>query len=421
MSENTKRRVVITGRGAITPIGNTADEFWKNLVAGTNGADRIAAFDPTEYGSHVACELKGYEPFDHFDRSDLKKIDRFIQLALIAAREAWADSGLADHAGLDRDRAGVIVGCGIGGIATLEEAVKVIFEKGPRRVSPFVIPKLILNMASGHVSIELGLKGVNTAIATACATGTHSIGEALRTIQRREADVMVAGGTEAAITPVSVAGFANMKALTNRNDDPKHASRPFDKERDGFVIGEGSAVLVLEDRDMAIARGATIYAELIGYGAGGDAYHMTAPDPNGAGGARAMAACIADAGIDPSEVEYINAHGTSTPLNDRLETQSIKTALGEENARKVAISSNKSMIGHTLGAAGAIEGLALAMTLRDGILPPTINYEIPDPECDLDYVPNEARKAKITIGLSNSLGFGGHNATIAMRRHDDGE
>jgi 3-oxoacyl-[acyl-carrier-protein] synthase II len=282
-----------------------------------------------------------------------------------------------------------------------------------------VIPKIILNMASGHISIDLGVKGFNSAVATACATGTHALGDSLKIIQRGVADVMLAGGTEAAIHRVSVAGFGNMKALSTRNDDPKHASRPFDKGRDGFVIGEGAAVLVLEEREHALKRGATILAELIGYGASGDAYHMTAPDPGGNGAARSIAGCIQDAGIDPSDVDHINAHGTSTPLNDKLETASIKVALGEENARRILITSNKSMVGHTLGAAGAIEALSTALTLRDQIVPPTINYEEPDPECDLDYTPNEARKAKVDVALSNSLGFGGHNATIALRRHGD--
>jgi 3-oxoacyl-[acyl-carrier-protein] synthase II len=414
------RRVVITGMGAITSIGNTLEEYWKNLVQGVSGADRITHFDPSGHGSQIACEVKGFDPADHFERGEIKKLDRFIQLAMVAAREAFKNSAL-DFEQSDPNRAGVIVGCGIGGLETLEEACEVLLTKGARRVSPFVIPKLILNMASGHVSIMVGAKGVNTAVATACATGTHAIGDALKLIQRSAADVMIAGGTEAAITRVGVAGFSNMKALSTRNDDPKHASRPFDKGRDGFVIGEGAGVLVLEEREHALARGAKICAEVIGYGASGDAYHMTAPAPRGEGGARAMTACIEDAGLDLSEIDHINAHGTSTPLNDKLETEAIKSALGEDNARRVAICSNKSMIGHGLGAAGAIEGIAMALTLQEQIIPPTINYEEPDPECDLDYVPNEARRAEVRVALSNSLGFGGHNATIAMRRHDSGD
>jgi 3-oxoacyl-[acyl-carrier-protein] synthase II len=414
-------RVVITGVGAVTPIGRNVNEFWQNLVAGENGAGRITHFDPSDYGSQIACEVKGFDPAAHFERGEIKKLDRFVQFAIVAAREAFQSSGLRIE-DEDPTRIGVLVGCGIGGLETLEEAMETLLAKGPRRVSPFVIPKLILNMASGHISIDLGVKGPNIAIATACATGSHSIGEAMRTIQHGEADVMITGGTEAAITRVGVAGFANMRALSTRNDDPLHASRPFDKERDGFVIGEGAGALILEERERALRRGAPIIAELIGYGTSGDAFHITAPDPAGNGATRSILACLHDAGITPAEVDHINAHGTSTPLNDKLETASIKNALGADRARQVPITSNKSMIGHTLGAAGAIEAIALALTLRDQVIPPTINYEVPDPECDLDCVPNTARRAPVRVGLSNSLGFGGHNATVAMRRHsDDGD
>lgn len=409
------RRAVITGMGAVTPLGNTVEEFWKNLVAGVSGADRITHFDPSDYGSQIGCEVKDLNLEEHFEKNELKKIDRFVQFALIAARQSFKDAGITLEQ-TDANRVGVLFGCGIGGLQTLEDAVEALIAKGPRRVSPFVIPKLILNMAAGHVSIDLGLKGPNIAVSTACATGTHALGDALKAIQRGAADVMLAGGTEAAITRVGVAGFANMKALSGRNDDPKHASRPFDKERDGFVIGEGAGCFVVEELGHAQRRGARIYAEVVGYGASADAFHITAPSPDGEGAARAMVACLQDAGVSPAEVDHINAHGTSTPLNDKLETQAIKAALGEEHARRVAISSNKSMIGHTLGAAGAIEGIAMALTLHHQVVPPTINYEVPDPECDLDYTPNTARKMEVRVAVSNSLGFGGHNASVAMRR-----
>ena len=410
------RRVVITGLGAITSIGLNAPDFWSNLCTGKNGAGKITRFETDGMGSKIAASINDYDPLAYFDKKTARKNDRFMQFALIAAREAFKDSGL-EITEENAARAGTAIGSGVGGLSFLEEQHTVLINKGPRRVSPFLIPKMIANMAAGVVSIDLGLKGHNICLVTACASGTHSIGEALKIIKYGEAEIMVAGGAEAAITPLGIAGFSNMHALTTRNDDPEHASRPFDRERDGFLMGEGSGILVIEELEHAKARDARIYAELIGYGLSGDAYHFTAPAPEGEGGARAMKAALDFGGLNPEDVDHINAHGTSTELNDKLETQAIKTVFGE-HARNLHVSSNKSMIGHLLGAAGGVEAVAMTMTVKQDVVPPTINYEIPDPECDLDYVPHTARKCQVRAAASNSLGFGGHNATIVIRKFE---
>ena len=408
------RRVVITGLGAITPIGLNVETFWANLCAGKSGARHITHIDASDLGCKVAATVEGYDPLEHFDKKEARKTDRFTQFAIVSARQAVKDAGLE----IDEKealRTGAYVGCGIGGLSTIEEQHSVLIERGAKRVSPLLIPRIITNMAAGMVAIDLGLKGPNICIVTACATGTHCIGDASHVIRRGEADVMLAGGAEASITRLGVAGFSNMNALTSRNDDPEKASRPFDKERDGFVIGEGAGILVLEELEHAKTRGAKIYAEIIGYGMSCDAYHMTAPDPEGDGAARALRAALDSARINPDEVDYINAHGTSTPLNDKLETMAIKTVCGD-HAYQLAVSSNKSMIGHLLGAAGAVEAIATVLTIGRSVIPPTINYERPDPECDLDYVPNTARETPVRVAMSNSLGFGGHNCSIVLRK-----
>jgi 3-oxoacyl-[acyl-carrier-protein] synthase II len=410
------RRVVVTGMGALTPLGLDVRSFWDGLVAGRSSCAEISSFDASGFPVRIACELPGFDPEVFIDKRDVRKMDPVTRYAMAAALMAWKDSGFEDG-GAEPDRSGVVIGTGVGGIQTLEDQHTVLMEKGPRRISPFFIPMLIADMPSGLVSIRLGLKGPNYATVSACASGAHAIGAAFRAIRDGEADVMVTGGTEAAVCPLSVAGFANMKAISARNDDPEHASRPFDKDRDGFVLGEGAGIVVLEELDHALARGATVLAEMIGFGATGDAHHMTAPAPEGEGMARAMAAALADAGISPSDVQYVNAHGTSTPPNDRLETAAIRSVFGD-HAESLAVSSTKSMTGHLLGAAGGIEFIATVLTLTKSIIPPTINYETPDPECDLDYVPNQAREAKVTCALTNSFGFGGHNAVVALRRFD---
>jgi len=408
------RRVVITGLGAITPIGCTVEEYWENLCAGKSGGGVVTHLDTTEIPSKIAAMVSNFDPLDYFDRKDARKNERFTQFAVIAARQAIRDSGL-EVTDENRTRIGAMIGCGIGGLDTIEEQHSNLLQKGPRRVSPFLIPKIITNMAAGLVAIDLRIQGPNSCVVTACASATHCIGDAYHVVKRGDADVMLAGGTEAAVTVLGLCGFANMHALTTRNDDPQHASRPFDRERDGFLIGEGSGIVVLEDYEQAKARGARIYAEIVGYGMSCDAYHITAPAPDGEGGRRALQAALNSAGVNPEEVDYINAHGTSTMLNDKLETVAIKAVMGS-HAKKVAISSNKSMIGHLLGAAGGVEAIATALTLMNGIIPPTINYEYPDPECDLDYVPNVAREQEVHVALSNSLGFGGHNCTIVMKK-----
>jgi 3-oxoacyl-[acyl-carrier-protein] synthase II len=409
------RRVVLTGLGALTPIGNTAEELWTGLTAGRSGIGPITKFDATGYDTRIAGEIKNFDPLAFVDKKEARRLDPYLQYAIASSVMAVGDAGL-DPARLDGERFGVMIGSGIGGITTLLEGEKVRETKGPDRVSPFVIPMLIINMASGLVSMRFGAKGPNSSVVTACATGNHAIGDAFRIIQRDDADVMIAGGAEAIIVPLTIAGFCAMKAMSTRNDDPQKASRPFDAGRDGFVCGEGAGIVVLESLEHARRRDARIYAEIIGYGMTGDAHHMTAPDPEGDGAARAMARALKDARLTPSDVGYVNAHGTSTPYNDRFETVAIKRVFGD-HARKLAVSSTKSMTGHLLGAAGGVEAIATALALHHGLLPPTTNYETPDPDCDLDYVPNQARKQDVDVALSNAFGFGGTNATLVFRKY----
>jgi 3-oxoacyl-[acyl-carrier-protein] synthase II len=410
-----KIRVVVTGLGCVTPIGTGKDTFWNNLIKGTNGAGKITRFDPTGFTTTIAAEVKDFDPSLYMDKKDAKRIVRFIQFAIAASKLAVADAKLTIE-GAAADRIGVIIGSGIGGIDFLEEQCKILLEKGPTRLSPFTVPWMIANMAAGQVSIYLGAKGPSSCTVTACASGTNSIGDAMKIIERGDADVMIAGGSEAAISPLGMAGFCAARALSTRNDDPTHASRPFDISRDGFVMGEGSGIVVLESLEHALKRGAHIYAELAGYGMSGDAYHITSPAPDGNGATRAMKLAIKDAGLAPEDIDHVNAHGTSTSLNDKYETLAIKSAFGE-HAKKLAISSNKSMFGHLLGAAGGVEAVATVLTVANDIVPPTINYETPDPECDLDYVPNTARKMTVRAAISNSLGFGGHNAVLAVKKY----
>ena len=409
-----KRRVVITGVGAVTPVGNTADEFWAALVAGRSGIGPITRFDTTGYATRIAGELKGFDPLKYIDKKDDRKFDLFLKYAVACAVMAVEDAGLKTDR-VDATRFGVLVGSGIGGIETLLDNYEILRTKGPDRVSPFFIPMIIVNMASGVISMRFGAKGPNSSVVTACATGNHAIGDAMRIIERGDADVMIAGGSEAIIIPLTIAGFCQMKAMSTRNDDPTKASRPFDAERDGFVCGEGGGLVVLESLEHARKRDARIYAEVVGYGMTGDAHHMTAPDPEGDGAARAMTAALRDASLEPSAVGYINAHGTSTPYNDKFETIAIKRVFGD-HAKKLAVSSTKSMTGHLLGAAGGIEAIATAFSLHHGVLPPTMNYEKPDPDCDLDYIPNQARKQDVEVALTNAFGFGGTNATLARKR-----
>jgi len=409
-----RRRVVITGVGAVTPIGNTAEEFWAGLVQGVSGIGPITRFDASAMPTRIAGEVKGFDSLKYVDKKDDRKFDPFLKYAMACAVMAVEDAGL-DVGRVDGTRFGVLVGSGIGGITTLLDTHKVLLDKGPDRVSPFFIPMLIINMASGLISMRFGARGPNSSVVTACATGNHAIGDAMRLIQRNEADVMMAGGAEAIIIPLTIAGFCQMKAMSTRNDEPTRASRPFDAARDGFVCGEGGGLVVLESLEHARRRDARVYAEVVGYGMTGDAHHMTAPDPDGDGAARAMGAALADAELEPAAVGYINAHGTSTPYNDKFETLAIKRVFGE-HARRLAVSSTKSMTGHLLGAAGGIEAIATALALHHGLLPPTINYETPDPDCDLDYVPNQARKLEVDAALSNAFGFGGTNATLVLRR-----
>jgi len=410
-----KRRVVMTGAGAVTPVGNTAEEFWVSLLAGRSGIGPITRFDASQMPTRIAGEIKGFDPLKYIDKKDDRKFDRFLKYAVACAVMAVEDAGLKTDR-VDATRFGVLVGSGIGGIETLLEQYAILTEKGPDRVSPFFVPMIIVNMASGVISMRFGARGPNSSVVTACATGNHAIGDAMRIIQRGDAEVMIAGGAEAIIIPLTIAGFCQMKAMSTRNDDPTKASRPFDAERDGFVCGEGGGLVVLESLEHARAREARIYAEIVGYGMTGDAYHMTAPDPEGDGAARAMAAALRDAALEPSSVGYINAHGTSTPYNDKFETIAIKRVFGD-HAKKLAISSTKSMTGHLLGAAGGIEAIATAFALHHGMLPPTMNYEKPDPDCDLDYIPNQARKQEIEVALSNAFGFGGTNATLAFKKY----
>jgi 3-oxoacyl-[acyl-carrier-protein] synthase II len=411
-----KHRVVVTGVGAVTPLGNDVETTWKGILEGKSGIGPLTRVNADEYPAKVAAQINDFNPETFMDRKDARKMDRFTQYAVAASLMAVEDAHLIINEE-NAPRVGVWIGSGIGGMETFEEQYEIFQKRGYRRVSPFFVPMLIPDMATGQVSITLGAKGFNSCTVTACATGTNSIGDAFKVIQRGDADVMITGGAEAPITKMSVAGFCANTALSN-NPDPKTASRPFDKNRDGFVIGEGAGIVVLEKLEHAIARGAKIYAEIVGYGATGDAYHITAPAPAGEGGARSMKMAINDGGLTPEDIDYINAHGTSTEYNDKFETLAVKEVFGE-HAYKLAMSSTKSMTGHLLGAAGGIEAIFTVLAMRDSILPPTINYETPDPECDLDYVPNVARPQEIKAALSNSLGFGGHNATIVFKKYEE--
>jgi 3-oxoacyl-[acyl-carrier-protein] synthase II len=416
MSMNGRRRVVVTGLGAVTPLGNDVETTWANLLAGESGAGPITHFDHTDYPVHFACELKDFDPANWIDRKRARRMDRFAQMILAAARQAEADSGIDIAA--ETDRVGASVATGIGGLQSYQDCYDTLLSRGPDRVNPFAIPCIIPNMGAGWVSMELGTRGPLSSECTACAASNMAIGQGLDDIRLGRADVMLCGGTEAAVNKVGIAGFGAMRALSRRNDDPKRASRPFDAERDGFVMGEAAAIVVLEALEHAQARGANIYAELAGYGLSSDATHITEPDPTGENPARAMRNAFTDAEIDPAEIDYINAHGTSTPLGDASETRVIKLAVGEEAAQKVPISSTKGATGHCLGAAGAVEAMFSVLAIRDGKLPPTINYEVEDPECDLDYIPNSSRDAGVRVAVSNSFGFGGHNASIVLKRFE---
>ncbi len=410
------RRVVITGIGLVTPLGIGTKTNWEELLNGKSGISLIDRFDVSEYTTRIAGEIKDFDPLQFIDKKEARKMDPFIQYAMVAAQLAVDGSGISLSA-LEGDRCGVYIGSGIGGIGSIEDTVRTLMEKGPGRVSPFFLVSTIINEASGQISIKYKARGPNSATATACTTGTHAVGDSFRIIARGEADVMIAGGAEAPITPLGLAGFCAMRALSQRNDEPEKASRPFDAQRDGFVMGEGAGVVVLEEMGSALERGAGIYAEVRGYGMSGDAYHVTAPSLDGEGAYQAMKRALEDGGVPPDEVDYINAHGTSTPFNDKIETLAIKRLFGE-HASKIGISSTKSMMGHLLGAAGGVETGITALCLKDQVMTPTINYEFPDPECDLDYVPNKSRQAKIRYGLSNSFGFGGTNGTLLFKRFE---
>lgn len=411
------KRVVVTGMGVISPIGTGLNKFWEALISGASGVDRITQFDASDYKVQIAGEVKDFNVGDYIDKKEARRMDRFVQFAVAASKMATDDAGL-DLNNEDSERIGVVIGSGIGGISTVFEQSKILLERGPGRVSPLTVPMKIINMASGQVAMAFGFKGFNSSVVTACASSNNAIGDSFRLLKNGELDVIVTGGTEAAIVPISIAGFSAMKALSTYNDEPQKASRPFDAKRDGFVMGEGAGILVLETLEHAKARGAKIYAEIVGYGVTCDAYHITAPDPEGLGAAKAMKKAMDEAALTPEDISYINAHGTSTPLNDKLETLAIKKVFGKR-AYDIPISSIKSMIGHLLGAAGGVEAVASVLTVFHGIIPPTINYENPDPECDLDYVPNKARKSQINAVLSNNLGFGGHNVTIAFKKYTD--
>jgi 3-oxoacyl-[acyl-carrier-protein] synthase II len=414
---NIDRRVVITGMGVLTPIGNDLDTFWRNLQNGVSGIDRIKAFDTSAYDCQIAGELKDFEPKNYFNNpKDVRRTDRYTHLAMAAAKMAMQDCGV-DMEKVDRQRFGSIVSSGIGGLKTLEDQYTVLLNKGPSRVSAFTIPMLISNMASGLISMEFGLQGPNFCIVTACATSNNAIGESWRMIKFGDADIFLAGGSEASVIPIGLAGFSAMKALSTRNDEPQRASRPFDRDRDGFVMGEGAGVVVVEELEHAKARGAKIYCELTGYGLSADAHHMTAPPPDGEGAVRAMRMALNHAKTAPEQVDYVNAHATSTGLGDICETRAIKTVFGDQ-ARTVSISATKSMTGHLLGGAGAVETAACALAIRDSVIPPTINLENPDPECDLDYTPNVAKQKKVRVAVNNSFGFGGHNATLVIAEYN---
>lgn len=415
MMASKEKRIVVTGLGVISPVGNDINTFWKSLREGKSGVGPLTVFDTTGFDSRIAGEVKIFDTALYgISAKDTKRMDRFVQFAVASTYQALSDSGL-DLEKEDRNRIGVVVGSGIGGLDIIEREHNVFLQRGPSRLSPFLIPMLIVNEAAGQVGITYGLKGPNSCVATACASGSHAIGDAFRILERGDADVMVAGGTESCIVATGVGGFCALKALSTRNDAPQKASRPFERDRDGFVMAEGCGIVVLETLEHAKKRNARIYAEIVGYGMSCDAYHMTAPDSQGDGASRAMKLALADAGLNPEDVNYINAHGTSTKLNDKIETLAIKKALGA-NAKKVMVSSTKSMTGHLLGAAGGVEFVVCCLTLRDNVVHPTINYEHPDPDCDLDYVPNHSRRAQINVCMSNSLGFGGHNATLVVKK-----
>jgi len=413
------RRVVVTGVGLVSPVGIGTEETWQALLAGRSGAGPITLFDASHHSTRFACEVKGFDPLRWIEKKDVKKVDRFIQFAIAAADLAMKDAAFSVDES-EAGRVGVFIGSGIGGFATIEREHEALLKGGPRKISPFFIPAAIINLASGWVSIRTGAKGPNSATATACASGAHAVGDSFRLIQRGDADAMITGGSEAAITPLGVGGFCSMRALSTRNDAPERASRPFDRDRDGFVIGEGSGVLLLEELEHARRRGAKIYAEVVGYGTSGDAYHISAPSEDGDGAVRVMRATLEDAGVEPSVVDYINVHGTSTPRGDAVETVATKTVFGE-HARRLALSSTKSMTGHLLGASGGLEAGIAALAVRDQVLPPTINHENPDPECDLDCVPNQARKAEVRYAISNSFGFGGTNGALLFKRYEAAE
>lgn len=406
--------MVVTGIGVIAPNGIGKDSFWSSIISGKSGISRITHFDPADFPSQIAGEVRDFEPNDYFEKKELRRLDRFSQFGIVATQMALEDSKLK-LAEEDSSKVGVIVGSGIGGLATLEREHKVLLEKGVRRVSPFLIPMMIANMAAGNISLYFGLKGISYCPVSACSSSAHAIGEAFEAIKRGQCEIVIAGGAEAAITPLSVAGFSALRALSTRNEEPEKASRPFDKDRDGFVIGEGAGILILEDSERALSRGAHIYCEVVGYGATSDAYHITAPDPEAEEAARAMKLALEEASVSPQDVNYINAHGTSTPYNDEFETLAIKKVL-KDHAYSVAVSSTKSMTGHLLGAAGGLEAAVCALSIESGIAPPTINLDNPDPQCDLDYVPHHSRKMEIKVALSNSLGFGGHNVCLAFKK-----
>ena len=411
-----KRRVVVTGMGAITPVGNDVATTWRSLIEGKSGTAPITKFDASKFPVRFAAEVKGFNALDYMDRKEAKRADQYTQYAIAGARQAMTDASLIERNGMDPDRIGVIIGSGIGGLKSFEEQHDVYRERGVGKISPFFIPMFIADIAAGIVSMMFNAKGPNYATVSACATSAHAIGDAYRTIQYGDADVMITGGAEATVTPMAIGGFANMKALSERNDSPETASRPFDATRDGFVMGEGAGILILEELEHALKRGATIYAEIVGYGATGDAYHLTAPAPDGEGAQRAMKRALKDAGLEPKDIQYINAHGTSTPANDFNETRAIKAVFGE-HAKSVNVSSTKSATGHMLGAAGAVEAIVSAMVVGSGVIPPTINYHTPEPELDLNYTPNTSVKRDVNAVLSNSFGFGGHNTTLAIKRY----
>jgi 3-oxoacyl-[acyl-carrier-protein] synthase II len=412
-----KRRVVVTGMGAITPVGNDVATTWRSLIDGKSGTAPITKFDASNFSVRFAAEVKGFNPLDHMDRKEAKRADPYTQYAVAGARQAMTDASLVERDGMDPDRIGVIIGSGIGGLKSFEDQHDVYRERGVGKISPFFIPMFIADIAAGIVSMQFNAKGPNYATVSACATSAHAIGDAYRTIQYGDADIMITGGAEATVTPMAIGGFANMKALSERNDSPETASRPFDATRDGFVMGEGAGILILEELEHALNRGAKIYSEIVGYGATGDAYHLTAPAPDGEGAQRAMKRALKDAGLEPNDIQYINAHGTSTPANDFNETRAIKAVFGA-HAREVSVSSTKSATGHMLGAAGAVEAIISSLVVGNGVIPPTINYHHPDPELDLNYTPNTSVEREVNAVLSNSFGFGGHNTTLAIKRYE---